>query len=149
MGSDGTIKLRYNHYNEAFTCADGLLKWADVDDAYAISFVFQGDFQKAVIGPDGTKMEQCEDGFKGLVDGVQYELEVVEDEEAGVGNPELTREYAPPSTSANQCPLHRNAKAKELTNQLKGLSADELRSQTERSKQLKEARDLEELLYSG
>eukprot|EP00959_Pyramimonas_sp_CCMP1952_P112854 2359071-Pyramimonas_sp.AAC.1 len=130
MAGEITVKLRYNHYNETFTCPGGVLKWADVDDAYAISFVFQGDFQKAVIGPDGARMEQCDDEFKGLVDGLQYELEVVEDEEAGVGNPELTREYVPPSAaSANQCPFHKNAKAKELTNQLKGLSADELRNQ--------------------
>ena len=40
MGGEG-IKLRYNHYNQSFPCTDGVLKWEDVDDAYAISFVFQ------------------------------------------------------------------------------------------------------------
>jgi hypothetical protein len=43
MGSEGegSVKLRYNHYNQAFPIVDGLLKWAAVDDEYCISFVFQ------------------------------------------------------------------------------------------------------------
>ena len=92
-------------------------------------------------------LEQGADGcFSGLRDGVQYELDVAEDAAAE----EAARPAgAKPSgiSRAAECPGASSASSR-LTDELKGLSLDDLRNQTDEYRALKEARDLEDVLFS-
>lgn len=142
----GSITLKYNNYNESFPITDGFLLWEAVDDEYAISFVFQGEFAKRVVGADGCEMAACAGGFKGLTPCTPYELVINEDEEAGVGNADISREYKVSITGSH---TSGNSRSAQLTAELKGLSAADLAAQTDQYKQLKEARDLEDVLYSA
>lgn len=36
------IRVKYSRYNDEFECRNGVLRWRDMDDEYAISFVFKG-----------------------------------------------------------------------------------------------------------
>ena len=55
---NGECVVRYNHYNSAFPVVDGVLNWEHVDDKYAISFVFKGNWTCHLIewvgGAKGT-----------------------------------------------------------------------------------------------
>ena len=42
--NNGKVKVRYNHYNRDFDVVGGKLNWEHVDDEYAISFVFKGNW---------------------------------------------------------------------------------------------------------
>ena len=91
------MKLRYNHYNEEFDVIDGKLDWGEVDEKYAISFVFKGDWRCHLEGPadeqlwpDGGKLTAgtdeegdaiLEGAFSGLTLDSQYVLHVQEDAE--------------------------------------------------------------------
>lgn len=144
---NGEVKVKYNHYNESFQVAKGAIRWADIDEAYAISFVFQGDFRKKLLDPEGHSLSERAGSFYGARSDVQYELIVEEDEEAGVGNSELGCGYQV-STAFGAAPGS-SSRHNELTQQLKALSTDDLRAQTDEYKQLKEARDLEDVLYGA
>jgi hypothetical protein len=37
-------QVRYNHYDDALSVVDGTLNWEHVDDKYAISFAFKGNW---------------------------------------------------------------------------------------------------------
>ncbi|KAK3233061.1 hypothetical protein CYMTET_43382 [Cymbomonas tetramitiformis] len=146
-GENGEVKVKYNHYNEFFQVVKGAISWADIDDAYAISFVFQGEFKRKLLDPEGQRLSERAGSFHGARLDVQYELIVEEDEEAGVGNRELGCGYQV-STAVGAAPGS-SSRSNELTQQLKGLSTEDLRAQTDEYKQLKEARDLEDVLYSA
>lgn len=93
--------VKYSHYNKEFATVNGEMKWTDIDEEYAISFVFEGKFGKHLLkeGDENKKnylnqrafmtYKTDEKGelieetmFMGLEDGVTYKLVVVEDEEA-------------------------------------------------------------------
>ena len=50
----GPVRVRYNHYNNEFDVVDGRLDFEEVDEAYAISFVFKGDWKVRLKSKDGT-----------------------------------------------------------------------------------------------
>ena len=150
------VHVKYNHYNNEFPLSEkGTLSWEHIDEEYCISFVFQGDYKVRLEGQDGMTFSLVEGaggskGFEGLSEASSYELLVEEDEEAGYGNEDLSKNYCPPESNQKGSSANDGAsRSTALTAELKGLSEQELRSQTERYKQLKEARDLEDVLYSG
>jgi len=101
-----------------------------------------------VVGPDGGVAIGIVGGFGGLVPGIQYDLHVEEDDEVGVGNPSISRDYKPPSTgNKDKCPCHTSARATQLANDLRKMNLEDIRDQTDKYKELKEARDLEDVLY--
>ena len=51
------MQITYSAYKNKFECRNGICKWTSIDEDYAISFVFKGDFQYCVKSPDGTVME--------------------------------------------------------------------------------------------
>lgn len=95
--------------------------------------------------------------WRGLEPGARYVLLVDEDEELGVGNAELSAlgggvgsgAWSGAAGSHSSGPGGGGGAAGALTAQLKQLSPEELRAQTEEYKALKEARDREEVLFSG
>ena len=67
--------VRYNHYNKSYDVVDGRLNWEHVDDQYAISFVFKGNWtchlsceatSEKILPDDGAlrkEMRKDPDGF--------------------------------------------------------------------------------------
>ena len=62
-----SVRIRYNHYNNVFVLksAGGVYEvtWEQIDDEYALSFVFQGDFHRRLEvrggGGDGHTVVHC------------------------------------------------------------------------------------------
>lgn len=73
LKTNGRVMVRYNHYDKSYEVVDGKLNWEDVDDEYAISFVFKGNWachlscEGETILPDGgglhIEMRKDPDGF--------------------------------------------------------------------------------------
>lgn len=94
----GEVVVRYNHYNKSFPIVAGVLKWEDVDEEYALSFVFKGNFQRIVAeASTGQPMVQDGDLYRGLSLGTEYRIEIIEDP-AQLAEP--TKPYVPLSGSA-------------------------------------------------
>jgi hypothetical protein len=182
----GKVKIGYNHYRESFSCSEGRVDWAEVDDQFAISFVFHGEFKfyLTVVGEDiysenhtqihptktaaaaaadttdkqktkgakGGKEDDKAAGsyFEGLSDRCEYMLQVEEDAVAGVGLKGITRSGPFKAGSREGEEVRSTNRAfDDLTSQLKGLSSDDLVAQTAEYQHLREARDLEDILFSG
>lgn len=126
------IKVHYSHYKTAFPTRNGVVRWPSIDDEYAISFIFKGDFAKRVRAfPPGVTSANAEEapllvmavGHEGVDDfgdrnasldevywlGLRedfegkYTLEVDEDVEAGLGV--ATREGPLVLSSGDNLPL--------------------------------------------
>lgn len=145
----GSVRVRYNHYNSAFNLSDGTLQWSDVDEEYCISYVFKGAFRPRLLDKSRAYFERDAAGcFAGLHDGGEYTLVVEEDEAA-----EAAATAADPRRAAGvraaEPVMGVNAASSRITAELKTLSVEELAGQSDRYRALKEARDLEDVLYSG
>ncbi|KAJ1410904.1 hypothetical protein B484DRAFT_402805 [Ochromonadaceae sp. CCMP2298] len=44
--SEGSVRVRFNHYNKSFPLHNSVLRWSDVDEEYCFSFVYRGDFKR-------------------------------------------------------------------------------------------------------
>ena len=175
-----SVRIRYNHYNNVFVLksAGGVYEvtWEQIDDEYALSFVFQGDFHRRleVRGRGGDEEEEgtpdvviaydaASASFKGLKDGECYELMVEEDEEAGYGHEELSsREHqgiaggggggggagGGGAGGGGGLTGAASSASAAATAALRKMSVEDLKAQTAEYKALKEARDLEDVLFS-
>ena len=55
------IVLAYSHYKTAFPCRNGVVRWPAIDEEYAISFIFKGDFAKRIRAyPTGVTTANAE-----------------------------------------------------------------------------------------
>jgi len=112
--------------------------------------VFKGAFDPKLSELEASAASFARDAaglYHGLLDGHTYVLSVVEDEAA-----EEEARAAGPARSyrgMKQETRGTTAASRGLTEELKKLSTDELRDQSDRYKQLVEARDLEDVLYGG
>ena len=145
----GSVRVRYNHYNQQFKLVDGTLQWSDVDEDYCISYVFKGTFRPRLLDASRAYFERDAAGcFAALHDGSEYTLVVEED-----GAAEAAATAANPRRAAGvraaEPVTGGNAVSSRLTAELKTLSIEELAGQSDRYRALKEARDLEDVLYSG
>ena len=145
----GSVRVRYNHYNQSFNLSDGTLQWSDVDEEYCISYVFKGAFRPRLLDKSRAYFERDAAGcFATLDDGGEYTLVVEEDEAA-----EAAATAADPRRAAGvraaEPVMGVNAASSRITAELKTLSVEELAGQSDRYRALKEARDLEDVLYSG
>ena len=145
----GSVRVRYNHYNQSFNLSDGTLQWSDVDEEYCISYVFKGAFRPRLLDKSRAYFERDAAGcFAALHDGGEYTLVVEEDEAA-----EAAATAADPRRAAGvraaEPVMGVNAASSRITAELKTLSVEELAGQSDRYRALKEARDLEDVLYSG
>lgn len=146
-----SVMVKYNHYNQIFPLSrKGELDWEVVDEQYCISFVFKGAFGKKLRHvAEGNLVEHDEHGhFCGLIDGAQYELVVTEDEKAEEEARLKQGDKPRRKLTDNSVSGITNA-SKLLTEELKGLSVEELRAGSDRYKALLEARDLEDCLYGN
>ena len=134
-----------------FPLLDYALDWAVVDEAYCISYVFQGAYEPRLINMNerGSISKRSAAGtFAPLDDGGTYELAIEEDAAAEAAATAADPRRAAGVQVAEPVPGV-NAASARLTAELKNLSVEELAGQSERYRQLKEARDLEDVLYSG
>jgi hypothetical protein len=166
LNGTGFIKVRFNHYNKSFPVHNGVLKWACVDSEYCISFVFRGncrrDLQQELSG-EGRNIQVSETNcrrdelgvyFLGLVannidslEPVTYRLTLEEDPVAGVGAEGLRLRGGPLALSKASEGLQSGNKAvSDITTSLLNMKTSDLNSQE--ANDLRERRDLEDILYS-
>ena len=145
--------VRYNHYKEEFQIADGRLAVFDVDDRLCLSFAFP-KCRLHLTDTEGSPYPNVDEDssggfFQSLQSGKTYWVLVEEDSEE-----------ARQSEARNRAYLERKAKQRDpacstekrgvalITEELKKLSAEELREAGPRYQELLAARDLEDCLFS-
>ena len=172
----GMIKVRFNHYNKTFPIHNGVLRWASVDEEYCISFVFRGNYTRDLrqeLSGEGRNIKVCENNcrrdengiyFLGLTansssDPVTYVLYLEEDPVAGVGAEGLrlrdgplvlqdhTAKTATSAKTTKTAAMQSGNKAvNDITTSLLNMKTSDLNSQE--ANDLRERRDLEDILYS-
>jgi hypothetical protein len=155
------ILIKYSHYTEKFEARDGVVRWADIDASYCISAVFGGKPSRRVrrlngewFAEEAKEDKLIADYFLGFdpTPGIEYLLVVEEDPKHRSGSaPKAYRANSREKSvvlgkgngtaSANQQSL--------LTSELKAMTSEQLKEGGEEYKKLIEARDLEEVLFSG
>jgi len=161
-GKIGSVTIRFNHYNKSFPIYNTVLKWDDVDDEYSFSFVYKGQYSRDlifnVVENCGISLEEYkrnsnnlvlrdDDGklFIGLVDGEQYYAYIVEGVE-GIGAEGLRISSEPLKAVKDVSFKSGNTQVNLITNELKAMNIKDLHS--DEARRLKEARDLEDVLFS-
>ena len=157
--------VRFNHYKKEFPLHNRVLKWTDVDEEYAMSYVYRGDYERHLYqkgrvddtGDHDEKHYEKSDGEFFLLDSFtsdnrEYWLEVIEDEEAGCGIEGLTLREGPIIASQGRQDQRGKVKSgnfamNEITKQLKSMDVKDLHN--EEAKRLREARDIEDILYTS
>ena len=158
----GKVPVKFNHYNKSFPIHNGVLRWQDIDEEYAFSFVYKGNYSKKILfipeelrkpykamSDDLVEMGKDENSefFLGLISAGEYVVQVVEDASAGVGIDGIELRAGPLVLSSNTEDVKSgNLQMKLLTNELKSLDPKSL--QSAEAKDLIEKRDLEDILYS-
>lgn len=159
----GKAMVKFNHYKKEFPIHNGVLRWADVDQEYSISFVYHGNYRRDLwlevfetsdqrIATRTPYLERDEQGlyFLGLVAHNSYRLDLEEDPVAGVGVDGLRVTNAPLLAQKNgisDCPfVSGNSNVKEITKDLLAMKVSDLHS--EKAKELREQRDIEDILFS-
>lgn len=169
----GTINIKFNHYNKQFPIINGVLKWRDVDEEYAFSFVYRGDYIRDLIRKDSiisidkedekkkyqkeveepkeknyVRRDKLGDFFIELHDGEELILEIEADPIAGIGADGLRITHGPlvASNIGKKSFASGNKAVNDITDQLKNMDVKNLNS--EEAKLLKEQRDIEDILYS-
>ena len=89
----------------------------------------------------GVYVEQKDKVFLGLLDGTTYVVEVEEDE---VAESKIEKTVY----KAVEVEKKKNNKVQELTDELKGMTAEEIAAKGAKFQEIHEARDLEEILFS-
>ena len=149
------ILIRYSHYNKTFEARNGIVRWSDIDEEYAISFVFKGDFKRHIRDERRNDFQAIEvkiggntsaDYFMGLESIKEsYILKIEEDEMAGIIG--KVSKYVAPKNSASTSFIGKKKQTELLTDDLKKLTKEQLREKGEEMRNMLEARDLEEILY--
>ena len=167
------LRVRYNHYKSDFAVVGGRLDFRVVDAEYAISFAFKGmctcklRSQKGVeiaperfrVGKDmdgdpaafGTFQLEEEEGADGGGGGGMAEYVLVVEEDPELANaPRRVYDASGTTKAVGGLPgLGSSSGSAAVTQELKSLSADELREAGPRYRALLEARDCEDVLFSG
>ena len=163
LNGTGHVKVRFNHYNKAFPIHNGVLQWTHVDEEYCISFVFKGNYTRELkqeLSVEGRNIEVSESNakrdesgkyFLGLTanatDPITYRLMIEEDPEAGVGAEGLRIRAGPLSFEKEEkCIQSGNNAVNDITQSLLSMKTSDLHSQE--ANDLRERRDLEDILYS-
>ncbi|KAJ2997126.1 hypothetical protein HDV02_005867 [Globomyces sp. JEL0801] len=142
----GQVTVIFNHYHDSFPIRDGVLDGNIVDDKYAFSFVNKGQYKLYLRDSDNKLMEKVGTTFINLIDQTKYTIEIEKDPE------EIKRLASKPVQNIQfnkQSDLTpRNVKVNAITNELKKMTTEQLMDKGETYKELLEARDLEDILYS-
>jgi hypothetical protein len=164
----GRVIVRLNHYGKTFPIHNGVLQWKDIDEEYALSFAYKGNFIRTIY--QLPKIKEGENLYRRIasvensaidetfiplqhdteyqyfldaVIGEEYLLKVEED-------PDLVQETSQSSKiifDKEMTPSLPNRAVHLLTNELKGIAPKDLNSDL--AKDLIERRDIEDVLFSG
>lgn len=140
----GNVIIKYNHYNSSFSISDGQLLKTDIDEKYAISFVFLGDFKLHLKAKEKTCVEETNDRFLNLIDKETYFLEIEED---GTAEAKRERKIYKAEPIPSICIKKERKNVELLTDELKNMDIEKIKDRDEDYKKLVEARDLEDILY--
>jgi hypothetical protein len=153
------VCIHFNHYKKNFPLHNRVLRWNDIDADYCISFVYKGDFKRAVyfLSADSgdsrhyVRIDETSSYFLDIDPSapVKYFLEVIEDPVAGIGVDGLTLRPGPikvVTTSSKQLQSGNRA-FRDISASLRDTSVGELASAE--VKDLLERRDIEDILYTG
>lgn len=164
-GIIGSIRIKFNHYNKSFPIYNSVLKWSDVDEEYSFSFVYKGLYSRDLIfnveEKAGISLEEYRrnidnlvlkddigEYFINLVDGKQYYAYILEGEEGiGAEGLRISNEPLKAIRDTNQQIKSGNVQVNLITNELKSMNVKDLNN--EEAKKLKEARDIEDVLFSN
>eukprot|EP00466_Bigelowiella_natans_P017330 jgi/Bigna1/146186/aug1.110_g20894 len=142
----GTVTIKWNHYTEeiSFEVPPGIpLKTVDE------LFLASESYPNCTIHLQPTVEEnksETDRRFIGIKDASTYYLEIIEDP----NQVEKELADAPKLRSHDENELiKRSRAANDITQQLRNMSTEEIRNQSNKFKQLKEARDLEDLMSGG
>jgi hypothetical protein len=150
----GAATVRFNHYRKQFAVWNGVVLFEDIDREYSFSFVYKGKFTRYLRldgDEDGPPCSSSEDYnfFLGVDPKLSYRIFVEEDPEAGVGVDGLTIHEGPLKLGTGDTTPHlekqENRQVRDITESLKKMEVKDLHSAE--AKQLREARDLEDILY--
>ncbi|TPX67169.1 hypothetical protein CcCBS67573_g07580 [Chytriomyces confervae] len=138
----GTVQILFNHYHEYFPIKDGVLDGSLVDDKYAFSFVHKGDFQillhDAETNSPIPKITSSRFSFM-LEDGKIYRAEIeadAEEEKRLMSRPAGTGAYKAPVVVGGKGV---NRASDLITQELKGMTREQLAEKGDRYKELIEA----------
>ena len=159
----GSARVHFSHYRKEFPVRDGVVRWADIDEEYCISFVYRGAFARALERSDGAAPHEGAaqpvpagphpEYWTGVAPSAVYELHVTEDAEAGVGIEGLVSHKGPlklgATAEAAGAGASGNRQTDLLTQELKAMSSEQLKEAGDEYQRLKEARDVEDVLFSG
>jgi hypothetical protein len=167
-GQCGKTAIIYNHYRKQFDVYNGVCKFADIDEEYSFSFVYRGAFTRdllridppdaagkfRVLEPDEPRVylskDEASNFFLNVEPNAYYRIEVVEDAVAGIGAEGLRINDSPLNLSTRQVdePGRKagNLAVREITQELLDMDTSELHS--DKARKLKEARDIEDILFS-
>ena len=149
--SSGSAVVRWNHYRKAFRVHNGVIRFADIDEEYSFSFVYRGAFGRRLRqgGLGGAYLQGDLDYFirAEAGDTAEYAIEVEEDPVAGVGAEGLRLCDGPaaPRRPLQPAMLRGSRQVELITQQL--LQMDVRNLQDEEARRLREARDLEDILF--
>ena len=148
------VTVRFSHYKKKFNLSNGVLQWIDIDQEYCISFVYRGAYKRLLYVNSGserlyvTRRDDDDNYFLDLDPEVEYYLDIVEDPIAGIGAEGLRLNKGPvQALSDNGHIVSGNRAVKDITKELKSMDVSELHSIE--AKILKEARDIEDVLFSA
>ena len=168
-----SVRVHYSHYKAEFALeVGGSLRWAELDEKYAISFVFQGAFGVALQPLDAAAKPQPatsplaldkSGAWRGLQGGALYGLVVTEDaqaEEAARAADPRRSSYVPaplPTSHSSRAkpPPGRSddgsTRASELlSEELAALDLDDdVRGRSARYAALREARDVQDVVFGA
>ena len=146
------VTVRFNHYNKKFRVINGVLRWIDIDEEYCISFVYRGNFKRRLysnINDERTYVTKCDENFfLDLDPKLDFFLDVEEDQDAGVGAEGLRLVKGPPKALVHDGKVVSGNKAvSDISKELREMDVSKLNSREANA--LKEARDIEDVLFSG
>ncbi len=147
--------MLYSHYRKSFPINDaGELSWKDIDDQYCIDYALGDGCLPFLSLPDDAPCSRNSDGkFVGMRAGCVYQLSVQEDPaRAAAYAAAVQAAAARQAASSTKSPVgvSGNAAVGRITEQLKALKAEDRTGHgSAEFRALLEARDLEDLLFSG
>jgi len=149
----GEAVIRFNHYRKSFPVWNGVVKFEDIDAQYSFSFVYRGDY-KRTLRLDGGEVAETPglaadpDYFLDVKPSFAYRIDIEEDPQAGIGAEGLRLREGPYSASnALETAPKQSRQVALLTSQLLSMDVKDLH--TAEAKAIKEARDIEDVLYSS
>ena len=163
-GTIGSIRIKFNHYNKSFPIYNTVLKWQDVDEEYSFSFVYKGLYTRDLIfnveEKSGISLEEYKrnennlvlkddigEYFINLEDGKQYYAYIIESEEGiGAEGLRISNEPLKAIRDITTSIKSGNTQVNLITNELKSMNVKDLNN--EEARKLKEARDVEDILFS-